>query len=127
MIKRPPETSTARFVYRRPDWMIAEVNRRTSNDVSCFTNDETQPTIGMKEREPISARVHVDSALADARDLPFPHQSLDQRDLDAKAFPDQFSVHTDGAFFKLNVRHGYLPNDAIGLRRIFDPLYIAKR
>jgi hypothetical protein len=83
--------------------MIAEVNRRTSDNVSCFTYDQTQAATGVKERQPIRASIFVNSALADARDFALPHQGMDLRRLDPKAFPDQFRVHADGTFFKLNV------------------------
>jgi hypothetical protein len=82
---------------------IAEVNHRMSDDVSCFTYDQTQAAIGMKERQPIRGGIFANSALASARNLARPHQSLDLRHLDAKALPEQLGVHADGTFFDLDI------------------------
>jgi hypothetical protein len=67
-------------VQRSRAWAnISEVNHRMSDDVSCFAYDQAQAAISMKERQPISAGTFVNAALAGARDLALPHQSLDQR------------------------------------------------
>jgi len=84
---------------------ISEVNHGPPDDVPSFVDNEPEAPIFIKERQPITPGIVVDAALAETRDLPRAHKDLNERRLDAQAFPKECCVNAEGIRLKLNNGH----------------------
>jgi len=75
------------------------------NDVPGFIDNEPKSRAFVEKGQAILPGVIVDATLAEARDLPIAHQTLNARGLDPQAFADDRCIDLEGAIFKFDCRH----------------------
>jgi hypothetical protein len=93
--------------------MVAKIYRRTLHDITFFVDNEAEAPVPIKERQPITSCVFIESTLAENRDLSLAHPNRNKGRLDIKPTSDDGCIDAEGALFKLHYGHGLAAPSAI--------------
>ena len=85
---------------------VAEIYCRALEGIARFVDNESETSVLIKERQPITSRVLIESALAENRDLSFAHPNRNEGGLDIEPTSDDSCIDAENSLFKLHYGHG---------------------